>query len=190
MNIILVHGIFDTNKVFKKTIHTLTLAGHRCIAPSLQPANAKYGIKNLSIKLDQYINQAIGDDEPFVLVGFSMGCLVSRYYLQEIASNKHCKAFHAISGPHHGSWWAYLYWGQGAIDMRANSEFLKSLKQSEDRLQNMPVYSYRTPYDLMILPSTSSVWNSAENHIVKAPLHRLMVRQAFIVNKILESIAD
>src|SRR3990167_8736638 len=79
MNIILVHGIFDNVKLFKYMVDFLERSGHKCFVPSLKPADARAGIADLSQKLSDFIDESIGKNEKFVLVGFSMGCLVSRY---------------------------------------------------------------------------------------------------------------
>ena len=189
MNIILVHGIFDTGNIFTPMSTRLEAQGHRCYSPSLTPASARLGIADLALKLAAYIDTTLTDDDDFVLVGFSMGCLVARYYLQELQGHQRCRIFHAISGPHHGSWWAYLFWWQGARDMRPNSDVLKLLESSQHRLKDMALYSYRTPYDLMILPSKSSHWVRAENHVCHTLLHHLMVKNKSVTNMILQSIS-
>ena len=58
--------------------------------------------------------------------------------------------------------------------MRPGSEFLQQLAKTEDRLGDIPIVSYRTPADLIILPSTSSRWDRAENLCIPCPLHPMM----------------
>src|SRR3989338_230699 len=190
MNIILVHGIFDNGKLFKYMVRFLKAAGHACHVPSLKPADARNGIADLAEKLAECVNASIGENEKFVLIGFSMGCLVSRYYLQELNGFDWCLAFHAISGPHKGSRLAHFYVGKGAIEMRPGSDFLQKLKAGESRLAKIPLYAYRTPFDLMILPSTSSHWETAQNHVTKAVAHRLMLRDRFVCNHIKQSLIN
>lgn len=187
MNIILVHGIFDDSGIFKYMSSALRAEGHACFLPSLKPADAKLGIRDLAEKLQTYINQHLGVTEAFILVGFSMGCLVSRCYLQELGAIQRCVAFHAISGPHHGSWWAYAYWGQGAKDMRPDSALLNDFAQSEHVLADIPLFSYRTRFDEMIIPSKSSEWGIAQNHQVNVFGHRSMLRSQFVIHKISRS---
>ncbi len=189
MNVILVHGIFDNSRLLAPLTESLQAQGHCCYSPSLKPASARLGIADLALKLRDYIDTTLTDDDDFVLVGFSMGCLISRYYLQVLEGHHRCPIFHAISGPHHGSWWALLFFWQGAREMRPNSELLNTLEESQQRLSHMAIYSYRTPYDLMILPSRSSHWVMAENHICHTLLHHLMVKDKNVTNMILQSIA-
>jgi len=59
--------------------------------------------------------------------------------------------------------------------VRPGSQFLADLVETEHRLGDMPVVSYRTPFDLVILPSTSSLWNRAVNIAHPSLLHPLML---------------
>lgn len=188
MNVILIHGVFDRGTLLAPIAKALEAQGHQCYCPSLTPSSARYGIKDLALKLRNYIDSTLNDEEDFMLIGFSMGCLVSRVYLQELQGVQRCHIFHAIAGPHHGSWWAYLFFWQGAKDMRPNSELLVRLKETQHRLNDMQLHSYRTPYDLMILPSKSSQWAIAKNHITRTALHHLMVKDKTIIQQIINSI--
>ena len=188
MNIILVHGIFDNGKLFKYMVHFLEEAGHSCYVPSLKPADARNGIADLSQKLSAYIAESIGESDKFVIIGFSLGCLVSRYYLQELNGIDRCLTFHAVSGPHKGSRLAHFYIGKGAVELRPGSEFLRKLKAGQLRLAKIPLYSYRTPFDLMILPSSSSHWDIAENYVTNAVVHRFMLSDWFVCNHIKQSL--
>jgi triacylglycerol lipase len=188
MNIILVHGIFDNGKLFNYMVRFLEEAGHRCYVPSLKPADARNGIADLSKKLCDYINESIGENEKFAIIGFSMGCLISRYYLQELNGIDRCLAFYAVSGPHKGSRLAHLYIGKGAVELRPGSEFLRKLKASQLKLAKISLYTYRTPFDLMILPSSNSHWEIAENYVTKAVVHRFMLRDWFVCNHIKQSL--
>jgi triacylglycerol lipase len=190
MNIILVHGIFDNGQLFKQMVSFLEKAGHKCYVPLLKPIDARKGVIDLSVKLNQFITNSLGETEKFVLVGFSMGCLVSRYYLQELNGVERCLAFYAISGPHQGFFSAYFYIGRGAVDMRPGSEFLAQLKAGESKLASIPLFTYRTPFDLMILPSSSSHWEMANNYVTNVVMHRYMLRDKFVCNHISQTLSN
>jgi triacylglycerol lipase len=48
----------------------------------------------------------------------------------------------------------------------------------------MPVVSYRTPMDLVILPTDSSVWDRAENLSFPVVLHPLMLTSGKVLDDI------
>ena len=175
MNVVLVHGIFDNGAMFKRLIAQLQAQGHRCWVPKLRPIDGRRGIHDLACKLKQYVDEQLGPDEPFALVGFSMGCIVSRQYLQVLEGARRVPAFFAISGPHEGTLLAYLYFGQGARDMRPGSALLESLKTTEDRLSPVGLYVYWTSLDLTILPARSCDWALAADRLdSQALLHRFV----------------
>ena len=70
---------------------------------------------------------------------------------------------------------ANIYPSQGVKEMLPGSTFLKSLESTEDRLGEIPITSYYTHLDLIILPATSSVWKRAENIEYPALLHPFML---------------
>jgi triacylglycerol lipase len=113
-----------------------------------------------------------------------MGGLVSRYYLQNLGGASRCETLITISSPHQGTEAAWLYPTKGAREMRPRSEFLKNLHSTEDRLGNMQLVSYRTPLDLVIVPSKNSIWPRAENVSYPVALHPFMLTSAPVLDDI------
>ncbi len=187
--VVFVHGIFQPGHwAFGTLRRRFEALGVECIAPSLKPCDGRDGLEKLAVQLKSEINQRFGAREHFSIVAFSMGGLVSRYYLQELDGAKRCDRFITLASPHHGTHIAWLYGGEGARQMRPGSEFLARLQQSEHRLGKMPVTSFRTPYDLVILPATSSVWERAENAEFPVLAHPLMTRSDQVVTAVEERI--
>lgn len=175
MNVILLHGFLNSGRCMRGLAAYLTKAGHRCFTPSLRPSDGRAGLPDLAAKLAAYIDDVLPAGARFALVGFSMGAIVSRYYLQEMGGCERVDAFFSISGPHAGTRTAYVFPGLGVRQMRLRSPFLASLDASIDRLAGMPVACYWTPYDLMITPHTSAKWSRGELVRIPAPLHALMI---------------
>ena len=188
MNIFLVHGFWDTGKVFRRLQRELTAAGHVCFAPTLHPRDGRHGLDDLARKLAVQIDAALKPDEPLAIVGFSMGCLVSRFYIQHLRGDRSIKAFFAISGPLRGTAMAYFYPSKGARDMRFRSQFLRGLDASANRLEGLALHTYFTPYVLMIIPSTSSRLNGAVEVRIKAWLHPLMLTNHQLSNDIVSKL--
>lgn len=186
MNIVMVHGIWDTGAIYRRMAEHLSRAGHSCHSPDMEPANGSSGIDDLSQKLRRYIDAHIGESVPLAIVGFSMGSIVARNYLQTHGGAARTSHFFSISGPHHGTLTAHCWPGKASRDMRFDSDLLKRLNNDLSALKNIEVHSYRTPYDLLIMPSKSSHLDWAENHTVPTAFHHRMVVQ----RKILEHIAD
>jgi hypothetical protein len=74
--------------------------------------------------------------------------------------------------------------------MRPGSPFLAKLNASQDRLGAMPVTSYRTRLDLVILPTSSSIWERAENLEYPVALHPLMLSSRRVLGDIERRLID
>ena len=185
MNVVLVHGIFDNGAIFEHLVRTLETDGHRCWSPSLAPNDGRNGIADLAGKLKVYIEQNISPDDSFAIIGFSMGCIVAREYLQVLGGFRRTKAFFAISGPHSGTFTAYLYFGRGAKDMRPGSELLTNLKNSEACLTGIEVFAYWTSLDTTIVPASSCNWKLARHSLnARVILHRFMPNNQLVCGDI------
>lgn len=186
MKLLLVHGIWDTGAAFAPLQRFLAAHGHTALAPALVPSNGYLGIADLAGKLRDYVTAHFAPDERFAVVAFSMGCIVTRYYLQQLEGYKRVRAFFAISGPHAGTLTAYCYYGQAAKDMRPGSELLRSLDASCHCLADVHIVSYWTPFDMTIFPPNHSCWRHGATRMVLSPLHRLMAANQTVHADILE----
>lgn len=182
--VVMVHGIFEDGKAYDSLKRRLENHGIECFVPKLRPASGKGGLDKLAEGLKADIDKEFGETEPFALVAFSMGGLVSRYYLQKLGGAERCQTFITISTPHHGTKVAHALSIDGVQQMRPGSEFLNDLHETEDALGDMPIVSYRTPMDLIILPTASSVWDRAENHSFNVALHPMMLHTKAVLNDI------
>jgi triacylglycerol lipase len=183
-NLVLVHGFLENGSAFNVMKRRLEKQGYQCLVPKLNPSDGRGGLDKLAEGLKRDIDAAYGPDQPFSIIAFSMGGIVSRQYLQHLGGAPRCRSLFTISSPHHGTRAAWLYPTKGAEQMRPDSPFLAALKSTEHRLGAMPVVSYRTPLDLIIIPSSSSEWDRAENISHPALLHPLMVTSRTVLRDI------
>lgn len=174
MNVVMVHGFADTGRLFRRLWRGLEAQGHLCHAPTFHPRDGRLGIPDLSGKLAAFIAGNVARGAPLALVGFSMGALVARHYLQARGGAAAARAFFSIAGPHGGTLNAYLYGGAGVRQMRPGSAFLRDLESGSDILCGLPVFTYRTPFDLMVVPSASSRMALATELVVWCPFHSMM----------------
>jgi triacylglycerol lipase len=175
MRVVLVHGILDTGRVFRSLVAHLTALGAECLTPTLEPSDGRDGLEDLAGKLTRAVDARWGPEQPIDVIGFSMGGLIARYYLQELGGYHRTRRFFAISTPFAGTFWSHFYPGRGAAQMVPGSGFLTQLEQTADLLDGIEAYSFWTPFDLVVIPPTSSVWPRAENIRVLAPCHPCML---------------
>ena len=189
VNVVLVHGIYDRGRIFAPLVRTLEQQGCRCFAPSLTPNDGSRGVDYLARQLAVQVDEHFGPKAPVVIVGFSLGALVTRDYVQNLAPLGRVRAVFLISPPNHGTLWACFAHSR-LNQLGWNSRFLQSLNQNEVVWQHIPVCTYWTPFDLMIVPATSSLWPVGETKTILCPLHPWMVKNPRLVNDLATRMAD
>jgi triacylglycerol lipase len=188
MNVVLVHGFADTGRLFRALSRNLAAQGHACHTPTLHPRDARLGIPDLSGKLAAFIDEAVAPGQPVALVGFSMGALVARHCLQGIRGRVDVRAFFSIAGPHRGTVSAYLYPGAGTRQMRHRSLFLRELDETGS-LAGLSLFTYRTPFDLMVNPAGTTRLPSATEVVVLCPFHSMLPSSAGVMSHIAGALA-
>jgi triacylglycerol esterase/lipase EstA (alpha/beta hydrolase family) len=180
--IVVVHGIWDNERSVGPLVHGLARHGHRdVVALSLRPPWGMAPIEELAAQLGSFIaelQRRLGC-EAVDVVGFSMGALVTRTYLQLLGGDAHVRTFISISGPQRGTLTAYALPLYGVRQMRPGSPLLRALGTDVSHLHRVAVHCVYTPFDALIVPSESSVLDGARSvHKVPVLVHRLMLSDA------------
>ena len=173
--LLLVHGINDSARSMRWVKRFFEARGWRVYAISFQPNNASLPFDVMARQLDSFVTATFPAGEKFDLIAFSMGGLVSRYYIQKLGGYTRVGRFVTISTPNHGTFWACLSGRAGVKQMRPGSDMLRDLNSDVSKLALLHYTSIYTPLDLTILPAVSSRMSVAHNVIAWVPLHPLMV---------------
>ncbi len=181
--IVLVHGFWDTSSVFDKMAVYLKGKGYEVHhSLNLVPNNGKIGLEQLAKQLKDYIEVHIGAKGNFILIGFSMGGLVARYYLQRLGGIQRSGGFITIASPHHGTYTAYVFNRIGAIQMRPDSEFLKDLNSDATILEKNGFASIWAKYDTTIVPNVSSRMSFGKEYVLPFGIHPLLPYSNKVLN--------
>jgi triacylglycerol esterase/lipase EstA (alpha/beta hydrolase family) len=174
--VLLVHGIWDTGSKLAPIAHALEAAGApkaECITLSINDGSAR--LLDLAAEVAKAA-EALG---PRIdLVGFSMGALVSRVYVQRLGGKDRVRRFVSIAGPHSGTVWARFAAARalGIRDMAPGSALLRELAADPDPWGSVEVHTLWTPFDGMIVPPRSSVLaRSRSDRTFPIGLHRWLV---------------
>ncbi|MEH2227493.1 esterase/lipase family protein [Nostoc sp.] len=173
--VLLIHGIDDTRAVFQKMAVHLVLQGWSVHSLNLVPNNGDVGLDELAKQVADYVTATFAPEQRLDLVGFSMGGIVSRYYVQRLGGINRVQRFITISSPHYGTVVAYGSRRPGCLQMRPDSIFLKDLNSDAVMLGQIDFTSIWTPYDLMIVPANSSQMPVGSQVIVPVTLHPWML---------------
>jgi triacylglycerol lipase len=173
--VVLVHGFKDTAARMEKMAAHLRREGREAFTVTLTPSWGQAPIEELAAQLGRFVSDSFSGSLRIDLIGFSMGGLVCRYFLQRMGGIQRVEHFIAIASPHQGSWLAWLWRGEGCSQMRPGSEFLRDLNSDIATLDRVRFTSMWTPLDLMILPATSSRVSVGREVRLWMPAHPLMV---------------
>ena len=168
--IILVHGIHSTAADMVRLANRLRRSGRPVFTPTLDPANGKVRIETLAAQLAEYADREV-PGRKFDLIGFSMGGLVTRYYVQRLGGMDRVGRFVTMATPHNGTVMARLFGGIGHEQMRPGSAFLRDLDRDVDALKAVGFTSFYTPLDTIIVPARSSEQSAAKNVRVWGVMH-------------------
>lgn len=174
-SVLLIHGIEDTGAVFTTMSSYLRQLGWSVYTLDLLPNNGNLALDILAQQVADYVMNTFAPEEPLDLVGFSMGGIVSRYYVQRLGGINRVQRFITISSPHHGTVVAYASPRPGCLQMRPNSALIQDLNSDAVILEQLNFTSIWTPYDLMIVPANSSQMPLGREVIVPVALHSWML---------------
>jgi triacylglycerol lipase len=179
--VLLLHGLCDTARLFRRLKRHLEEREWEVHILEFVPNNGTAGLEMLAQQVHDYVAGTFAPGQSIDLLGFSMGGIVGRYYLQRLGGLSRVHRFITISSPHQGTWTAYLLRRKGVRQMRPNSGFLKDLDSDSARFEGGRFTSIWTPTDLMIVPAKSSVIPHAKtvrivvtHHARMAGNHRVM----------------
>jgi len=175
--VLLVHGIIDDARKMEPMARYLRSQGWDARTMSLRPSWGQKGLDELAGQVADFVAANYPPHQPIDLVGFSMGGLVCRYYLQRLGGLERVQRYVSISTPHRGSVLAWLIENPGCRQMRPGSAFLRDLESDQGRLSKLEFTSLWTPYDAVIIPPRSSEMPQARNVRMQVVLHPLMVWQ-------------
>lgn len=174
--LVLVHGIVNTSRIFRPLVRSLEAGGIRCLTLDLKPNHGGARLETLAAQVAAFVDAHAGPGRPVHLLGFSMGALVSRWYLQELDGMARCRQFISVAAPHHGTHWSWLGPLSGMRQMRPRSAFLRHLEAGRERLLALPVTCYWTPWDLVVIPAHSATLPGATNISVNSLCHQCLLR--------------
>jgi triacylglycerol lipase len=183
---LLVHGIWDTGKKLDVLARALEAGGvPRVHRVDLLPNDGSASIPDLA-RLVERAAEGMGEARIDV-VGFSMGALVSRYFIQRMSGRQRVRRFVSIAGPHAGTALARFLPGEGVRDMRRASALVRELASDPDPWGDVEVHTIWTPYDLMIRPTSSSqLAKSKSDTRIPAVLHRLLITDRRSLSRVTE----
>lgn len=169
---LLIPGIFDRGGSMHEMKDALEMHGFTAHYLHLQFNSGWRGMEFLSHQLRSQVDALAREGQTCALVGFSMGGIVARHYLQTLGGLPRVHKFISLSSPHYGSYWANFLPYRGGRQLSVGSKFLQHLNEDVHSLAPTDPVSLWTPYDVTIVPNTSSRLPLGATYQVPVKLHR------------------
>ncbi len=134
--VVLVHGFLDTTAVFKPMSEYLNHHGWQVYSFNLIPNHGYEKLEVLAGQVENYIEKNFAKEQKVDLIGFSMGGLITRYYLQRLGGVARVQRYLNISAPNRGTLTAYSLPLDGIRQMQPGSQFLEDLNQDCQQILN------------------------------------------------------
>ena len=187
----MIHGLWNNSSIFSSITSKLDNYGIEYFAPTLEHSFGMTSIIDLTVTLNELILMKYGLKKEIDIIGFSMGGIIGRYWLQKFNGYKRTRRLISIGSPHKGTLLAQFvpkYPFRGISEMKINSKFLRELAKNDFFLGEIECISFFTYWDLMVFPGWWTNLNFGEKISVKVFKHRNLVRTSFSVEKIIEKI--
>ena len=173
--VVLVHGINNTSAKLRSIANCLRSLGRPVYSIDLNPNDGSALLEVSASQLQNFIDEHIPVPQKFDLIGFSMGGLVTRYYMQRLGGIDRVEHYVTLAAPHRGTIAAYFTGRPGCVQMRPNSEFLRDLQSDVTMLAKVKFTSIWTAWDTIILPAQSSCLPVGKDVQIPVLAHPLMV---------------
>jgi len=187
--IILIHGLWNTSSIFSLLSSKLDEKEVEYFAPTLNHAFGMTSIVELTNLMDQLIVDKYGLKQEIDILGFSMGGIIGRYWINKCNGYKRTKRFITIGSPHNGTLTSQLvpkYPFRGISEMKINSSLLRDLAKYDYFLNDIDCISFFTFWDLMVFPGWRANLNVGEKISLNIFKHRNLVRNPAAVERIIE----
>jgi triacylglycerol lipase len=170
--LVLVHGLWDTPALFNSLGRALG-SRREVLIPHLPHGLGVVPIEELGASLGQEIEKRFGPEQPIDVMGFSMGGLISRAWIQLLGGGQRVRRFTSVASPQQGTWAAQPWPGRllaSVGDMKVGSPFLQRLNSRPEELEGIDCCSLYCLADVMVVPGWSAVLPVGRREVLR-PLH-------------------
>ena len=158
--LVLVHGLFDSPRLFDTLRRRLAGRRSPLLVPHLPHALGSVPLDDLAALLGSHIEAAFGVEQPVDLMGFSMGGVIGRTWIQLRGGYRRTRRFTSVASPQQGTLVALPLpnWPlAGIADMKPGSDLLRRLAAGAHRLEAIECCSFYCPTDLTVFPGWQAV---------------------------------
>lgn len=191
--LVLVHGLWDTPRLFGR-LETALL--ERCpqlelYAPHLPHRLGAVPIRELATLLATLLDARFGRETRLDLLGFSMGGVIGRTWLQEHGGHRRSRRFICLGSPQQGTLaaqWVPRPLLAGIADMKIGSQLLRQLRRDAALLADLDCHSLYTTTDITVFPGWRAVLPRGSRQPLPVLTHRQLITHPRAIQRLVEVI--
>jgi triacylglycerol lipase len=179
--LVLVHGLLDTPEVFQKLRHEIGDRRLDLLIPHLSLRLGRTPIEEAAAELAAHIDAAYPGQTPLDLLGFSIGGVIARTWIQRLGGHRRTRRFISLGSPQQGTLTAQPWPGQifkGLADLKWDSALLRELNSNSELLQSVDCHSFYSALDLAVLPGWRAVLPIGPQTELPVATHPQLLRDA------------
>ena len=189
--IFLVHGLWNNPRLFEKLVKKIKEDDYELFIPHLPHKYGHTSLSRLARDLDFKIQELVSPETEIDIVGFSMGGLISRYWLQKCNGFLRTKRFFSIGSPHFGTFTAQMipsFLMPGIAEMKRGSSFLSQLNNDLTSLGQVECTSFFTKWDLMSFPGWQAKLSIGKSYHLPVLTHKELITNSSSLDILAEKI--
>ena len=158
--LVLVHGLLDSPEVFRPLRRHLGGRRPDLLIPALPMRFGLTPVREAALHLQQQIEAVAPGAGPLDVLGFSMGGVIARSWIQQLGGQRRVRRFISLGSPQQGTWTAQPWPRRvfrGLADLRFGSALLQELNSDLEGLRGVECHSFYSALDLAVLPGWRAV---------------------------------
>ncbi len=176
--LVLVHGLWDTPGLFRRLEKRLEGRRDPVLVPHLPHGLGERPVLELAEELGQAVADSFGPDREVDVLGFSLGGVIARTWIQLLGGGKRTRRFISVGSPHRGSLLALPWprrWLSTVADLRPGSPLLRRLNDHPEGLEGVECTSFWCLPDQMVVPSWTGVLPRGPSHQLPVWHHQQLI---------------
>ena len=192
--LILIHGLWNNSRIFNKLYNSLIEKSDiPLFIPNLPHRLGSVPLIKLANDLDKYILSELAKYKTIDLLGFSMGGLIGRIWLQKLGGFLRTKNFITVGTPHMGTLTAQFVPNclfSGIADMKRKSYLINQLNNDITKLKMVYCKSFYCRSDLMVFPGWEAIMPLGYKQSLPVFAHRELVTSQIAIDILVKEILN